>query len=54
MNGRCKCLHLFQISTKDPLKSEKAKTIYWNGLSTLTSEGIYSLSMNNCNFLLRQ
>lgn len=42
MNGCFKCLHLFQISTKEHFKSEKAMTMYWNGLSTLTSEEIYS------------
>ena len=42
MNGCFKCLHLLQISTKEHFKSEKAMTIYWDELSTLTSEGIYS------------
>lgn len=54
MNGRFKCLHLFQISTKNPFNSQKAKTMYWNGLSTLTLEGIFSLNMIHCNFLLKQ
>lgn len=42
MNGCFKCLHLFQISTKEPFNSEKARTMSWKRLSTLTSEGIYS------------
>lgn len=42
MNRCFKCLHLFQISTKEPFNSEKARTVYWNRLSTLTSEGNYS------------